>query len=117
MYTQGPFGILGFLKRLLCFALRLFKPFPSPPFSHGEMKLWALKNAAIATQTLMLALSAAGYDSCPLDGCDKGRIRKLLGLPRGAHLLLVLAVGIRAESDGRWGSRIRLPREDLVSVA
>ena len=116
MYTVGPLGVVGLLKRVLTGLYRVFKPLPTIPCSHGDMKWWSLKNAALATMTLMLALAARGFASCPMDGHDKGRVRRLLGLPRGAHPLVVLAVGRAAPEDATiWGPRIRFPRELFVS--
>jgi len=116
MYTQGPFGIVGFVKRVLCAVVRLFKPLPTIPCSNEEMKWWALKNTAFATENLMLALAAKGYASCPMDGHDKGRVRKILGLPKGAHPLVVLGVGKPAPEDVKtFGPRVRLDRELFVS--
>lgn len=116
MYTIGPLGLVGVIKRALCAIYRIFKPLPTIACSHSDMKWWSVKNAAFATMTLMLALAARGFASCPMDGHDKGRVRKLLGLPAGAHPLVVLAVGKPAPEDAAiWGPRIRFPRELFVS--
>lgn len=45
------------------------------------MKIWATKSTALAAQNLMLALRAHGYDSCPMEGFDEHRVKKLLNLP------------------------------------
>ena len=44
------------------------------------MKEWATKSTALAAQTLMLGVRAYGYDSCPMEGFDDKRVRKILKL-------------------------------------
>jgi nitroreductase len=47
----------------------------------------------------MLALRAAGYDSCAMEGFDEPRVKRLLGLPRAAHIVMIIAAGKRAEGS------------------
>lgn len=110
-YVVGPLGLLGLLKRAINAVVRLRIPLSSPPCSHSDMKHWALKNTALATMTLMLALRAKGYDSCPTDSFDAGRVKKFLGLGRGAHIFTVLGVGKRTPEDQAFGSRLRFERD------
>jgi nitroreductase len=113
-YFRGPLGIVGRFTQLLCWLIGLFRPFPSAPSSRWGMRLWAVKNTALATMILMLALAARGWDSCPMDGHDKRRIKKLLGLPGSAQIFVVLAVGKRAADDVKFGPRLRFPRDLFV---
>ena len=58
----------------------------------------------------MLAMSSEGYDTCPLEGIDTLRVRRLLGLPRGTKINMIVSCGIR--DDRRpVGDRIRVPFE------
>jgi nitroreductase len=45
----------------------------------------------------MLAMVEAGYDTCPMEGIDSLRIKKLLGLPYGAEVNMVISCGIGTE--------------------
>ncbi|WP_311329734.1 nitroreductase family protein, partial [Capnocytophaga sputigena] len=63
-------------------------------------------------QTFMLAMAEEGYDTCPLGGYDSRRIKKLLHLPYGAEVTMVVACGFR-EERGIWGERFRLPFEEV----
>ena len=58
----------------------------------------------------MLAMAEEGYDTCPLGGYDNRRIKKLLHLPCGAEVTMVVACGLR-EERGIWGERFKLPFE------
>ncbi len=105
-YGQGPFYLFGPIKKLLLALLGLRGPTPRGPAGKADMRVWAHKSTALACENLMLALRASGYDSCPMEGMDATRIRKLLGLPRGAEVCMVISAGKRAE-NGIYGKQIR----------
>lgn len=83
------------------------------PIGHIGSRHWAARNAIFAAQTLMLAAAAKGIDSCPMEGFSASKIAKLLGLPRGAVIPVVIALGYRAK-DARIEERWRRPITDLV---
>ena len=70
------------------------------------MAIWAHKSTALACENLMLSLRAYGYDSCPMEGMDSKRIKKLLGLSSPAEISMVISSGKRAE-NGVYGKQIR----------
>ena len=92
----------------------LFKPSLSLlPLGHLGSRAWAARNAAFAAQTLMLAASARGIDSCPMEGFSAPKVAQILGLPSGTVIPVVIALGHRAAQariDGQW----RRPFEDVV---
>ena len=112
IYTTGPFGLLGTLKRGVSRLVSLFRPTPNF-MSRADVRVMAHKSAALAAATFMLALRAEGYDSCPMEGFDPWRAARLLGLPRGAEVNMFLAVGRRSDK-GVWWDRILMPREWTV---
>ena len=112
VYTTGPFGLLGPLKRGISRLLSLFRPTPNF-MSRSDIRVMAHKSTALAAATFMLALRAEGYDSCPMEGFDPWRAAKLLGLPRGAEVNMFLAVGRRSDK-GVWWDRVIMPREWAV---
>ena len=95
-YGQGPFNLLGPVKKLILKVAALTKPLPRGPAGKADMRVWAHKSTALACENLMLALRAFGFDSCPIEGMDEVRIRQLLQLPRGAEVCMVIAAGKRA---------------------
>ncbi len=112
IYTTGPFGVLGPLKRAFSRVASLFKPTPNL-MSRADIRVMAHKSTALAAATFMLALRSEGYDSCPMEGFDPWRAKALLGLPRGAEVNMFLAVGKRSEK-GVWWDRVLMPREWVV---
>jgi nitroreductase len=112
VYTSGPCGLLGLVKRAACRVASLFRPMPNL-MSRADLRVLVHKSTALAAATFMLALRAEGYDSCPMEGFDPWRARRLLGLPAGAEVCMFLAVGRRSER-GVWWERILVPREWVV---
>lgn len=112
IYTTGPFGLLGPLKRAVSRLASLFRPTPNL-MSRADIRVMAHKSTALAAATFMLALRAEGYDSCPMEGFDPWRAKALLGLSRGAEVNMFLAVGKRTEK-GVWWDRVLMPREWVV---
>ena len=112
VYTNGPLGVLGWWKHLVGPVGSLFRPVPNMMPRH-DTRVMVHKSAALAAATFMLALRAEGYDSCPMEGFDPWRAKKLLNLPRGAEVCMFLAVGKRSDK-GVWWDRILVPREWVV---
>lgn len=106
-YRQDPFGLLGLLKHGISRVISLFRPIPSLQ-SKAAVKVTAHKSTALAAATFMLALRAEGYDTCPIEGFDPWRARKLLQLERGAEVCMFLAIGKRTD-QAIWWDRILVP--------
>lgn len=70
-----------------------------------DKKVTIHKSLGIATQTFMLSVKAEGYDSCPMEGFDSKRIKKLLKLPRQAQINMVISVG-----KGKYPEGVSYPR-------
>jgi len=98
----------------LIFLAALIRPSLSLlPIGHIGSRQWAARNAIFAAQTLMLGAAAKGIDSCPMEGFSASKVAKLLALPRGTVIPLVIALGYRAE-DARIEERWRRPATDVV---
>ena len=53
----------------------------------------AMRSCGIAAQTLMLAATSMGYDSCPMDGFDFERVAELIHLPEDHVIAMFVAIG------------------------
>jgi nitroreductase len=113
VYTMGPMGILGPLKRILFFLRGLSAPIVREPVNRWQLRTWAVKSTALAAENLMLTFMAHGFDTCPMEGYDSKRIKRILGLPRDAVVVMVVAVGRRAPG-GVYGPRIRYDAKRFV---
>lgn len=113
MYSQGLLGIWGLSKRVVVFFIGFFKAISREPSSLAEMKLWATKSTALACENFMLALQAQGFDTCPMEGMDSRRIKKVFRLPKDALVVMVIAIGKR-RPEGITLPRIRAPRHWFI---
>ena len=115
VYTQGPFGILGFIKKIFIFFIGIFKVVPREPTSLSDMRVWAHKTTALACENLMLSLRAYGYDSCPMEGMDSKKISKMLKLSKKAEVCMVIGIGKR-EKNGIYSKRFRLDSKQFIKI-
>ncbi len=104
-------GIIGYLKFAVFWLIGLFRPIYRQA-RNSDMRIVAHKSAGLAAQTFMLSMADEGYDTCPMEGIDSLRIKKMLNLPFGAEINMVIACGIRLE-EGIYGDRFRIPFEQV----
>ena len=104
-------GILGVIKYLVFQFIGLFRPVYRQT-RWSDLRVVAHKSAALAAQNFMISMAAVGYDTCPMEGNDTLRIKKILKLPRGAEINMVIGCGIR-KPEGVYGKRFRVPFEEV----
>jgi nitroreductase len=104
-------GIFGFLKYLMILVIGLFKPI-FREVRNSDMRIVAHKTCALAAENFMLSMAAEGYDTCPMEGSDTWRVKKVLNLPRGAEINMIVSCGIR-KPEGVYGERFRIPFEEV----
>lgn len=112
-YQTDFFGFLKVVKTVVAWAVGLFKVSYRGPFGHSGNLLWATKTTSLAAENLMLAIHASGFDSCPMEGFDQTRVKKLLQLPGAASVVMIIGLG-RAAEGGLYGPRIRGPRDWFI---
>lgn len=106
----GGLPLLGALRGLVALALPVLSLLP---FGASGVRQWLARSSIFAAQTLMLAASARGFDTCPMEGFDAMKVGRLLKLPRGSVVPLVIAVGHRAH-DARIEPRLRRPLDAVL---
>lgn len=106
------FGLLGLFRKLLANVISIFRPMMLE-VSENDVRVVAHKSCALAAQTFMLAMANEGYDTCPLEGLDSRRLKRLLKLPYGAEINMAVSCGIRDGNKGIWGERCRVPFEEV----
>jgi nitroreductase len=86
------------------------------PFYEGNDTLIrdeAMRSAALAGMTLMLAAKDIGYDSCPMIGFDAAKVAELIHLPENYAIGFMIPVG--KQSQPGWERGDRLPDEKVVA--
>ncbi|SEB66136.1 Nitroreductase [Tenacibaculum sp. MAR_2009_124] len=104
-------GIFGWLKYLMISITGLFRPMYRE-VRNSDMRIVAHKTCGLAAQTFMLAMAAEGYDTCPMEGSDTKRVKRLLNLPYKAEINMIVSCGIR-KPEGVYGNRFRIPFEEI----
>jgi nitroreductase len=112
IYSNDPFGFMTLVRKSISFFMGFNKPFYRTG-GLAKQRIVVHKSCALAAQTFMLSIAAEGFDSCPLEGFDELRVKKTLGLPRGAEICMIVAVG-KGTNEGVYGPRFRVPNEEVI---
>ncbi len=72
----------------------------------------AMRSCGIAAQTIMLAATAMGYESCPMDGFDFDKVGELIELPEDHVIAMFVAVGKGVKEP--WPRGGQLSKEEVV---
>jgi len=105
------FGIIGIYKKLLSYVIGLFRPiYREVLFS--DVKVVTHKSVALAAQNFMLSMNEIGYDTCPMEGSDTMRVKKILKLPRKAEITMIIGCGIKDEK-GVYAPRFRVALDEV----
>lgn len=115
IYSNDPLGILGFIRWIIFNLIGFFRPmFRQPTFKSSLFEV-VTKSVALACENLMLAITAQGYASCPMEGFDECRLKKFLNLNRHCHIVMVIGIG-KEDPQGFHIPQIRVPKEWVVKV-
>jgi len=105
---------LGPIKGLFMNATGLFRPMTRGPWSSQQIQEVSVKSCALACENLMLSVADQGFDTCPMEGFDEVRVKKLLGLPMiRTKVVMIISVG-RRDPKGLWGEQIRFPKDWVI---
>jgi len=104
-------GILGLIKYLVFQIIGVFRPIYRQT-RLSDMRIVAHKSAGLAAQNFMISMAAIGYDTCPMEGSDTLRVKRILNLPRGAEINMAIACGI-GDDKGIYGQRFRVPFDEV----
>jgi nitroreductase len=108
-FGTGPAGLGWIWKATLPGVRRLALPTPELPAIHR--RFWLAKQVSLSAMVFMLAATAAGLGTCPMEGFDEARVRKILKIP--AHMLVVVVIPVGYPADGN-AKRSRMPLENIV---
>ncbi len=93
LFESGPLGLVGAAKRTAIQLISWFRPMPVPNLSRHQRRIWSLRQAAMAAQTFLLLAADHELASCPMEGFDPRRVRRVLGIPRRYMVALMVTVG------------------------
>ena len=104
-------GILSYIKYLYAWFIGLFRVI-FRQLRKSDMRIAAHKSAGLASQNFMISMAGYNYDTCPMEGFDSIRIKKILNLSKSSEINMIIGCGIRS-SKGVYGKRFRIPFEKV----
>ena len=113
-YAPDPLRVLSFIKKSIVFFTGLKSPTVREVSEHSK-KVSIHKSLGIAAQTFMLSMTSEGFDTCPMEGFDSKRMKKLLNLNSSAEINMIISIGKRDE-DGVFYPRVRFPFDEVVTT-
>ena len=60
-----------------------------------------------------MSLVAEGFDSCPMEGFDENRIKKILKLNWSCRVVMIFGIG-KADDKGVYGERFRINEKLII---
>ena len=104
-------GIYSYLKFVFANFLGLFRVMYRQLRS-SDTRIVAHKSAALASQNFMISMAGFGYDTCPMEGFDSLKLKRLLELDKKSEINMVIGCGIRLK-EGVYGERFRIPFDQV----
>lgn len=104
-------GIWGIIRKIIVNLVGIFRAIVYQ-VSENDVRVVVHKTCALAAQTFMLAMANEKYDTCPMEGFDSRKVKRILKLPYGAEITMIVSCGIR-EEKGVWGDRMRIPFDEV----
>lgn len=109
------FGLVGLFRKIVTVSVSLFRPMFTNS-SECDQRIVVHKSCALAAQTFMIAMANESYDTCAVEGFDSRRVKKLLNLPSGAEINMLIPCGIRSGEKAIHGERYRVPFEQVYKM-
>ena len=79
----------------------------------ADQRIMVHKSIALAAQTFMLSIAEQDFDSCPMEGFDRNRLKKYLQLPKDAEISMIISVG-KGLKEGIYGERFRIDNSEVI---
>ena len=105
------FGIFSFARKIVAFFIGLSRPMYRE-VSRSDLRVIGHKSTALAAENFMISMAAKRMDTCPMEGFDSKRVKKILGLPKSAEISMIIGCGYR-DNNGIYGARFRVPFEEV----
>ena len=104
-------GVLGLFKYIMVSIIGIFKPIYRQ-VRKSDIRIVAHKTCGLAAENFMISMAAEGYDTCPMEGSDTLRVKRILKLSRNAEINMIIGCGIR-DPKGIYGPRFRVPFDEV----
>lgn len=112
LYSHDRWNFINSFKKIFTY-FRSISGLTYWQVSYYDLRTIVHKSAALASQTFMLSMVSEGYSTCPMEGFDSVKVKKLMKLPAGAEINMIIGMGVGLP-DGVYGERFRVPRSEVV---
>ena len=103
--------ILSLFKYLFAYIIGFFRVMYRQ-LNNSDLRIIAHKSAALASQNFMISMAGFNYDTCPMEGFDSIKVKRILKLNSKSEINMIIGCGIRLE-EGVYGERFRIPFEKI----
>ena len=103
--------ILSLLKYPFAYIIGFFRVMYRQ-LNNSDLRIIAHKSAALASQNFMISMAGFNYDTCPMEGFDSIKVKRILKLNSKSEINMIIGCGIRLE-EGVYGERFRIPFEKI----
>lgn len=107
------FGVIGLIRYISVSFAGLLRPVYRQ-VKNSDMRIVTHKSAALAAQNFMISMAAKNYDTCPMEGYDSLKVKRILNLPYSCEINMIISCGVRLD-DGIYGDRFRIPFEEVYT--
>ncbi len=108
-FNQGPLGIHWLWKVVSPPFSRMRRPIPS--FPAVQKRFWLAKQVMLSSMVFMLAATAAGLATAPMEGFDEVYVKRILGIPSSHIVPIVIPVGYPVDMEL---NSTRIPIDDIT---
>ena len=111
MYIKIFSEFLVYCKYLFAYIVGFFRVMYRQ-LNRSDSRIIAHKSAALASQNFMISMAGFSYDTCPMEGFDSVKVKRILNLNSKSEINMIIGCGIRLE-EGVYGERFRIPFEKV----
>ena len=115
LFRTGPVGLFGLMKKITIPLRRFKQPTPQLITSKADADAYVRSHTMLAAATFMIAASGAGLSTCPIEGFDEYRLKRLLAVPKHMSVPMIICVGYAIDGDEQIRS-YRLPLVTKLST-
>jgi nitroreductase len=114
-FRVEPFGLSGLVKKIAVPIRRLFVPTPRMITSYEQRRAYMRSLTLLCAENFLIAATAHGLATCPMGGFDEGRLKRLLNIPRGVTVPIVIPVGYPRNEEAPVKTA-RLPLDEILHI-
>jgi nitroreductase len=94
-FLMGEGNVATFMKQIVTDMMSPIQPMPSI----DNVQSWSFKNTSLVAQTMVLAATSHGLETCLMEGYDDRRLKEVLNIPDRYGVPLVCCLGYEFKDE------------------